>query len=396
MSSQVDVPTQREAELLRGLRLDHIRVDLHLNDPSYCAELERAVRAAQAIGNHTQGRSGTGLELALFLSRNAEEELTQLISLMQEVGPLVRRVLVLEEAEGFSTFRTMTPAPLVRLTRERLESALPAGVPFASGTDQFFTELNRDWSQVEAADAIVYSLNPQVHASDDSSVMENLQGQVDTVRSTQHFAGNKPVFVSPVTFIGRTGPFPSGPPEPGGLPGQVDVRQTSLFGAAWTLGAIKQLSEADVGSITFYEIIGWRGILESEAGSPMPDRFPSSPGAVFPMYHVLAEVGAWKDGELLEARSNDPLAVTALALRTGERMVVLVANLTPRPQTVQVGPLEGDAVRLRRLDEQTIAEAGSQPERFRQSYETSSTSDGRLKLELLPYAVVTMTTGEDR
>jgi hypothetical protein len=77
-------------------------------------------------------------------------------------------------------------------------------------------------------------------------------------------------------------------------------------------------------------------------------------------------------------------------------MVVLVANLTPRPQTVQVGPLEGDAVRLRRLDEQTIAEAGSQPERFRQSYETSSTSDGRLKLELLPYAVVTMTTGEDR
>src|SRR5205823_1024246 len=141
----------------------------------------------------------------------------------------VRQVLVLEEAEGFSTFRTMTPAPLMRLARDRLGNVLPS-VSFAGGTDQFFTELNRDWSQVEAADAIVYSLNPQVHASDNSSVMENLQGQADQVRSTRHFCGDKPIFVSPVTFVGRSGPFPAGPPEPGGLPGQVDVRQASLFG----------------------------------------------------------------------------------------------------------------------------------------------------------------------
>jgi hypothetical protein len=392
ISSQGGVPSEKEARLLRNVHLDHLRVDLHLNDAAYPDELERAVQTARAIGS--------GLEPALFLSRNAEEELTRFASLIERVDVPVRRALVLEEAEGFSTFRTMTPAPLMRLARERLGAVMP-GVPLAGGTDQFFTELNRDWSPVEAAEAIVYSLNPQVHASDDSSVMENLQGQADTVRSTRHFGGDKPIFVSPITFVGRSGPFPAGPPEPGGLPGQVDVRQASLFGAAWTVGSISQLAEVGASSATFYEDIGWRGIMEREAGSPMPDRFPSSPGTVFPMYHVFADVGEWKDGSLVEAHANDLLAVATLAVQTGggspseEVLHLLVANLTPHTQAVEVGPLGGWHppgvplhFRIRRMDEEAISAAMSEPDTFRKSYESGTTSDDRLQLELLPYAVV--------
>jgi hypothetical protein len=405
LSSQGGVPTEREATLLRNVHLDHVRVDLHLNDSSYRDELERAVQTARGIG--------AGLELALFVSRNAEDELIQFASLIQRIDVAIRQVLVLEEAEGFSTFRTMTPAPLTRLARERLGSALP-GVLFAGGTDQFFTELNRDWSQIDAADAIVYSLNPQVHAADDSSLMENLQGQADTVRSTRHFCGDRPIFVSPITFVGRTGPFPAGPPEPGGLPGQVDVRQASLFGAAWTVGAISELAEVGAGSLTFFEATGWRGIMERDAGSPMPDRFPSSPDTVFPMYHVFADVGEWKDGMLVEAHVNDPLAVTALAVQTSRGVAsssradlhMLVANLTPRTQAVELGPLgawrqagegthQGQGthkghpydVRIRRMDEETVSAAMSEPNMFRQSYESIATSDGRLQVELPPYAV---------
>jgi hypothetical protein len=273
------------------------------------------------------------------------------------------------------------------LARERLGSVLP-GAGFAGGTDQFFTELNRDWSQVPAADAIVYSFNPQVHASDNSSLMENLQGQADTVRSTRHFCGDKPIFVSPITFIGRSGPFPAGPPQPGDLPGQVDPRQASLFGAAWTLGTIKQLAEVGIGSVTFYETIGWRGIIESEAGSPKPDRFPSTPGIVFPMYHVFADVGEWKEGTLVDAGANDPLTVTALAVRTHAATHLLVANLTGNPQAVELGPLDADRARIRRLDEETAPAAMSEPESYRRSFESRTIGDGALRLELLPYAVV--------
>jgi hypothetical protein len=382
--------SQREAELLRALHFDHVRVDLHLKDPAYRKELQRGTETCRAIG--------AGFELALFLSSNAEAELGQLAEIVPATRVPVKQVLVLEEAEGFSTFRTMTPAPLLRLARERLQGAMPQAL-FAGGTDQFFTELNRDWSQVDPVDGIVYSLNPQVHACDDSSVMENLQGQVDTVSSTRQLSGGKPVFVSPVTFIGRSGPFPAGPPEPDGLPPTVEVRQAALFGAAWTVGSIKALSEAGAASVTYFETTGWQGIVETDEGPPMPERFPSRPGSVFPLYHVFADLAEWKQvggvRELVEARSNDPLAVTALAMRANSRLHLLVANLTWRSQTAQVGPLDGSQVQMRRLDEETAPLAMSDPERFRSSFESHPVQEGVLRLDLLPYAVIRVDIGQE-
>jgi hypothetical protein len=99
-------------------------------------------------------------------------------------------------------------------------------------------------------------------------------------------------------------------------------------------------------------------------------------------------VGEWKDGELVEARSNDPLALTALAMRTGGTLHLLVANLTPRPQTAEVGPLKSNQARVRQLDEETAPTAMSDPASFRQSFETHEVRNGRLQEELLPYAVI--------
>jgi hypothetical protein len=371
--------SKREADLLHALRFDHVRVDLHLNAPAYEQELERGVATGRALG--------AGLELALFLSSNARDELGGFAQLLGGLDVPVRQILVLEEAEGFSTFRTMTPGRLVRLAREFLDDAANGAI-FAGGTDQFFTELNRDWSQVDEVDAIVYSLNPQVHACDSTSIMENLAGQTATVASTRHFSGGKPVIVSPVTFIGRSGPFPAGPPPDDGLPPTVEVRQASLFGAAWTVGSIKALAEIGAASVTYFETTGWKGIVERDAGSPLPKKFPSTPGSVFPLYHVFADVAEWQDGELLETRSTDNDAITALALRTTEGTHVLVANLSPRPASVQVGPLDTTEVRIRRLDEDTASQAMTDPQRFRESNESRSVSEGRLTLELSPYAMI--------
>lgn len=38
------------------------------------------------------------------------------------------------------------------------------------------------------------------------------------------------------------------------------------------------------------KLIGWRGVMERERGSPSPAEFPSLSGAVFPVYHVLADL----------------------------------------------------------------------------------------------------------
>ncbi len=371
--------SQREAGLLRALHFDHVRVDLHLADPAHAEELRRGLRTAQELG--------AGLEIALFLSSNAEEELASFLQAIEPVDVPVRQILVLEEAEGFSTFRTMTPSRLVRLARERLAAALPGAI-IAGGTDQFFTELNRDWSQVGEADAIAYSLNPQVHANDSTSLMENLAGQTATVASTRHFSGGKPVIVSPITFIGRSGPFPAGPPAEGGLPPTVDVRQTSLFGAAWTAGSIKALAEIEAASVTYFQTTGWKGIVEGDAGSAMPERFPSVPGGVLPLYHVFADVADWEDGELLDVAVNEAGTVTALALQTGDGTHLLIANLSPRGVSVDVGPFRTNEARIRTLDEGTATLAMTDPEQFRASGDTRRLDGGTLALDLLPYAVV--------
>jgi len=105
------------------------------------------------------------------------------------------------------------------------------------------------------------------------------------------------------------------------------------------------------------------------------------------MYHVFRDLADLKTGQVVETTASEPLLVDGLALRTNGTTHVILANLTPRPQTVTLGPLQGGKVRVRQLNEETAPEAMSDPERFRASGTETSVRDGRLSLELPPYAV---------
>ena len=378
MASHGGSLSAREADLLRKLRPDHLRVDLYLGE-AWKDELTRGIEAARALG--------APLELAIFLTDEADSQLAALAKELASSRPSVVRVLVFYGGKAFSTGLGATPGRFVRLARERLQ-AVVGKAPFIGGTNQFFAELNRDRPEVEAMDGVTYSINPQVHACDDESLVENLEAQAATVRTARSFSGDLPITVSPITLAARTGPYPAGPPEPGGLPPQVDVRQASLFGAGWTAVSVKYLAASGVASLTYYETSGWRGLIEVDGGSPMPDRFPSSPGSVFPVYHVFRDLADLKGGQLVEVTASEPLLVDGLALRSDGTMHVLLANLTPRPQVAAVGPFQARNVRVRQLTDETASEAMSEPEQFRPSGTRMSVRDGRLRLELPPYAVV--------
>jgi hypothetical protein len=173
------------------------------------------------------------------------------------------------------------------------------------------------------------------------------------------------------------------------LPPQVDVRQMTLFGAAWTLGAIKRLAESEAASVTCFETTGWRGVLETEAGSPLPEQFPSLPGAAFPLYHVLADVAEFAGGAMIGVQSGAPRTVEAMLLEDGERQALLLANLTPEPQSAGVADISKVArqvARLRRLNEQNAEAAMCEPETFRRQYAPEKPSSDRI--ELSPYEIV--------
>jgi hypothetical protein len=159
------------------------------------------------------------------------------------------------------------------------------------------------------------------------------------------------------------------------------------MGAAWTVGSLGSLAASGVSSITYFETLGWRGVLERADGPPDPSRFPSLPSGVYPLYHVLADVGELAGGEVLATRASDSLRLTGLAIRRGSQTRVLLANLTSERQRIPLDGLTGDWL-ARRIDEHTARHALAEPERFRAEYGTHRTvRNGRLEIELLPYAV---------
>ena len=147
---------------------------------------------------------------------------------------------------------------------------------------------------------------------------------------------------------------------PGELPPQVDPRQCSLLAAGWTLGSVAQPAAAGTAIATYYETTGWLGVMETEFGSPLPDKFPSTPGAVYPMYHVLADLAepAISGARCLETDQSP--AIQGLLLESPDRRRLLIANLTEQPKTAQL-PAElfagRPAWRLRLLGQANLAEA---------------------------------------
>jgi hypothetical protein len=365
--------TARETERLRALRLDHLRVDLQLGDSGYPRELQRAIHAGESLG--------CALEMALFLSDAWQSELQALAALLPPRPPVARFLVFTREPADASWLRAI---------RERLRELVP-GAPVAGGTNAYFCELNRNRPPLEPLDALVYSLNPQVHAFDELSLVESVAAQAETVTSARALGHGLPVIVSPVTLKPRFNPNATGPeqpPPPGQLPAQVDPRQLSLFGAAWTLGSLKYLSESGAASVTYYETTGWRGVMETEAGSTLPERFPSAPGMLFPLYHIFADLADLKPGQILACCSSNPLAVLGLAVRNGDTLHLLLANLTATPQQVEMGPVKEDTVSLRRLNTETAPLAAFDAERFRGTSETVGGVGEKVTVALSPFETV--------
>ena len=226
----------------------------------------------------------------------------------------------------------------IRVAEETLQPLAPSA-EFAVGSNAYFAELNRNRPETAEVDAIVYPITPQVHAFDETSMIENLEAQAVTVQTARSWAGRRRLVVSPVTLKPRfnaNATEPEAANAPRELPASVDPRQMSLFAAAWTLGSVKYLAESGASSATYYETTGWRGVMETGAGSPLPARFPSAPALLFPLYHLFLDLARWKSSEIVSCKPTDPLRVVGLAFRKAKGCHLLAANLTAEPQIVRL------------------------------------------------------------
>lgn len=365
--------SSREARRLKALNLAHLRADLdwRLEMPIQ-EQLQLAVDASMVVG--------APLELALHLSSDADKELDLLCRAVEELRPRLARWLV------FQTNRLTTSREMLLLARERLSSF---GAPLGAGTNAYFAQVNQEHPPLEA-DFLVYSINPLVHALDSLTLVENTAAFAETVRSARRFWGEKPILVGPITLRKRWNPDATGPEREtsaGELPYSVDARQMSLLGAGWTVAALRALIQAGADILTWYETIGWRGVMESEVGSPLPERFPSIAGGVFPLYHIFADLAEMSGGVVEECQSSNPLAVDALVLRRGTMYRTLAANLTAQPQQVTFPEITGRA-RLRLLDATNAESAMREAEGYRaaSTVQVTAGADG-LTVDLPPFGL---------
>jgi hypothetical protein len=161
MASHGQVLTSREIARLQALGLSHLRVDLNLLELDFEWDLERAVAESDALE--------VGLEVALFFSDAVETELQKLTVALQRLKPRVLRWLILhaiDKVPGAQLVKTIAGA------LRQIDSTSIIG----TGTNAWFTEINREHPPIEAADWLCYAISPQTHAIDSLTLMENLVG----------------------------------------------------------------------------------------------------------------------------------------------------------------------------------------------------------------------------
>ena len=299
--------TDEAVAQLRALPFDHYRVEVRLSE-SWQETLKRALHEAAALN--------TSLELVVFFGDDAAgqtEELFSALSLDNKVSSL----LVLHERSK------TTPKALIEEVYPRLKQALPT-LKVGYGTDAYFAELNRNRPATNAYDFVSYSINPQVHASDARSLIENLAAQADTIRTARAFAPGKEVHVSPVTLKPRYNPNATGESSSfsaDALPSNIDPRQASELLAAWTLLSLRYLADAD--RVTLYETVGMRGLMPDDATHPL---FPTPDQAPFPVYDALRQLHQFRPINVIDRLFPDPLREDGLVVENeaGERQMLLI------------------------------------------------------------------------
>ncbi len=288
-SNNQEALTEELVAIFKQIPFDHYRVELNINESSYQQQLMDA--AKEAILLNTQ------LELVVFLEDDHEKLLLGFINHLELVKNHVASILVLHK-----NYKT-TAHKLIDDVYPIFKKAFPL-IQIGYGTNAYFTELNRIPPEQSPCDFVSFSINPQVHASDTRTLLENLEHQPDLITTARLFFFDKSIHVSPVTLKKRSNPDATA--DAGNI--QVaDARQHTYFNAFWTLLCVQNFSEA--GFITFYELLGEAGIYRINQPSPV--------------YEVLKALKQFNPQYVIKRYCNADLVMDGLMVENekGERLV---------------------------------------------------------------------------
>jgi D-apionolactonase len=322
LSAEAPALTDTQVERFTTLRLDHLRIDL---DPIAADATEQLAAAATSA-------SQIGARLRVSTICHDPVQLHTFADTPPDVSSLIDCWYV------FSSSHKVTPADWASTARTALGPGFN-DVRLGGGTNLYFTELNRDPPDTLAFDVLNFSINPQVHAFDDRTLIQNASTQQVVAVNAALVTEPAELSVAPITLRPRFNPNATDPASDvsnTALPSDVDERQRTYFTANWTAMSIKYLAAANcVDVATYFEAVGWKGLMESPAGCPDPAHFSSEPGEPFPVWQVFAALADMTHAHM--CTSSGPEQVDALIVSDDSGASrALIANWIDSDQTVAI------------------------------------------------------------
>jgi len=339
-STRLQPLTAGEIKIFHKLRFDHYRVDLYLFNNDWRNKGDLAFNEALLLDYK--------IELAIFLDDDYRNQIRLFIKWLtgKKVDPAI--ILLYHKRDVSLTDFYLEEIALL------LYEAI-SGVKIGLGTNANFAQLNRNRPKSGYSDYICYSIHPQEHASDDSTLVENLQSQRYTVESAMEFSHSRKIWVSPVNIQRRFNSNTTNyePSNDGvNFPSQADSRLMSLFGACWTAGSLKYLFEGGIKGVTLLETVGERGIIQGDFNSRWPNEFQSFKGMIFPVYFVLKFILGNKSFGTIESISSHPLNVDSMVISVANHLKMILVNYTREFQSVIINGCQGE-FSTKRLSEET-------------------------------------------
>ncbi len=289
-----------DVELLREVPFHQLRVELDLASPEWEATFQGALKQA--------ARLRTKLELALRFGDHPWQEVVGIVGAFTAFTDRIGSLQLMDAPGKGSVDGFLQVAEVIR-------KYLP-GMPIGYATPGFFADLNRNRPEAGLYDFVSYSLNPQVHATDIRTIIENTAGQQYAIQTIQSFATPPPkIHISPLTFRIR------------GQENSHDPRLHSDLGAAFTLLSLRYLAGVD--RITLYQTHGPNGII--------PDAASRETQSISPIYSYLKLIKEFDPTHILLTHSPSPLEWDALGLINGrgERLYLLI-NFSSQALTVRL------------------------------------------------------------
>ncbi|MDE0308012.1 MAG: hypothetical protein OXI87_24470 [Albidovulum sp.] len=278
------IGSESDSDALRACRASHLLVRVGPEiDPEFLAE------AAELSSN-----TGADIDLEFVIPGDvsAADYLEVAAESVLRADLVPARVVAMPEPYMHS-YQPSGPWPTGPTPQQIVGEARRAfpGAKIGGGVLTNFTELNRCRPDADACDFISHGITAIVHVSDDRSAVEALESLPSIFKSATALGRNLPYRLGLVSIGMRSNPYgASVAPNPEGIRQAMamhDPRHSSLFGAAWAVGALAATESNSVDSISLASPAGPFAIVNAKQPVPRLVLDDNPDAVVIPLFHVF-------------------------------------------------------------------------------------------------------------